>query len=1202
MATFTTYLTGPLDMFYATLNGVAMAFNDTGLITGAAVLGGLLAIASGAWFHMNQYMPSTVNRGHSIFESAVIIVLALTAAGLPIRNQLVNVYDGSIRAVDNVPAVLGIPAALYSQLSYGVLETVDTSFSTVSGSYMTVAQNGFVTPLALLFTMRGGLEKADPAMVATWKNFVLYCSPNSAVNSTETEQVPDYFNYLLDNSKRGGVLIGYINYDGTGNIEAGVAMSCIEAAEALRSRVDLLFANANLSTSPLNTLINQNMKTAKVGLGAGGQSSYTVADVENSYNALMQLGAGWGQSAQQFMLNALLRNATADTYRCRLAATSPSAFNECTMMQSDAMEKYKVDATAAGSGFQKTMFTGMTYMQMLYYAFGVIVFLYGLIAGARCFGAMAKFMQFGAWVFSWLPFAAVINGFIQLTVVEKMGQYALNALTLQNFDAVMYDTLSTNLAYASDLMAAVPLLTMAIIYGSPYAMAGMAQRMSGRDYVSEDKVAPDSVKNSAPIQVTPAYTQNMHAGGASSYAADRQIQVGNDLSAMQQSTWQQTQQAQASVADAMAQVHSTAFGLKSGSSTSTAVRDTVATGEESAQMAAQQTFKQRLIESGMTEQKADAIFREQSKSIGTSVDGKLGFSAPMVGGVSAGRSVSWTDSDGKRHTETITQQESEKINRAAMAANSSATTIRMGALSDAAHQVQRSDGWESSDVRSATGSVTETVSRARSEMETYARTESAGSRIGAGFTLSLSQNGHLLERNDSYAPVKSTIDDLHNKLVEARPELQSVTNTTYRQLTDQAGSNRAGSEEWAKLETLRQYDQGGYVRAVDVIAGATGIGTGFDAGALRGVSGDVQALAPPDVTGRVGPGGDASYRSAGVPDTMTGDQLRQQLQSSNQGSTIVRRGETLEEANHARYEGQNAAPGSRAADVDLTGRVIETLSGVPASDPVARAQAYLSGRAFADAPPVDGQLRGDATPIAGDRQNGPSSASPVQMPVAAPVADGQLRGDAAPIAGDRQNGPSSASPVQMPVAVPVADVQLRGDAAPVAGDRQNGQSSASPVQTPAAVPVADGQLRGDAAPIAGDRQNGPSSASPVQTPVAAPVFDGQLRGDAAPIAGDRPTAPASATPIQTTAMGPSSASEGGGSQVPMARNLTAGTEIGGGLGAGAAAAAPRSFERSEVVWSSDPQDAEGSSPSRQDAPGGRLFDGQQGRNVRPKRD
>lgn len=72
----------------------------------------------------------------------------------------------------------------------------------------------------------------------------------------------------------------------------------------------------------------------------------------------------------------------------------------------------------------------------------------------------------------------------------------------------------------------------------------------------------------------------------------------------------------------------------------------------------------------------------------------------------------------------------------------------------------------------------------------------------------------------------------------------------------------------------------------------------------------------------------------------------------------------------------------------------------------------------------------------------------------------------------------------------------------------------------------------------------------------------------------------------------------------MARNLTAGAEIGGGLGAGAAAAAaaPRSFERSEVVWSSDPQDTEGSSPSRQDAPGGRLFDGQQGRNIRPKRD
>ena len=68
---------------------------------------------------------------------------------------------------------------------------------------------------------------------------------------------------------------------------------------------------------------------------------------------------------------------------------------------------------------------------------------------------------------------------------------------------------------------------------------------------------------------------------------------------------------------------------------------------------------------------------------------------------------------------------------------------------------------------------------------------------------------------------------------------------------------------------------------------------------------------------------------------------------------------------------------SRAEDIDLSGRVIESLSGIPAFDPVARAHAYLSGRTFGDAPPGDGQVRRDSVPIGGNRQVAPISASAV---------------------------------------------------------------------------------------------------------------------------------------------------------------------------------------------------------------------------------
>ncbi|MFC4296864.1 conjugal transfer protein TraG N-terminal domain-containing protein [Castellaniella hirudinis] len=540
MPNLTVYVTGGVDYFYSVLNGVAMVFGSGTLIWSAALMGAMFAIMTGAWHYIQKNIGSGMIKTHTWTEHALMMSIAVALGFAPTRVTLQSVYgDQSVAVVDNVPLVLAAPAAIFSGVSYEIFKVLDTALASTSGSYMSVSDKGFATPLNLLFAMRGGLERTSGDFAKSFQNYLLDCTKNTAINAQALATNPDLFQYLIDNGRNTGLVETYIGA-GAGNtttsLPTAAVVSCSQAKDLLARRFDIFETGNGSNQSDVNRLINNNVKDAQRG-AAGGVDHWTYADYQDSFNHLLGFT---GQSAQQFMRTALVRNLVNDTYRCANSAYANSAFVNCTQLQHDSMEAYKIDSAASASLFTKTMFPAMVLLQMLFFAFGVVIFLYGLLKGAGIVGYLAKYFVFGLWVFSWLPFVAVINAFIQWQVEEKIRQLPAAGLTSENYATYMYDVLSTNLAMASDMLAATPLLTLGLLTGSAYAMAGWANRLSARDYVDESQAAPRTGAVQPLVQTTAVQTSNQLTGSQSADYEAPKFSVSDSLRHVEESAHAQS--------------------------------------------------------------------------------------------------------------------------------------------------------------------------------------------------------------------------------------------------------------------------------------------------------------------------------------------------------------------------------------------------------------------------------------------------------------------------------------------------------------------------------------------------------------------------------------------------------------------------------------------------------------------------------------
>lgn len=749
MPSFTIYVTGGVEWFYATLNAVAMFFNDGEFIWEVALMGALFAIMTGAWFYIQKNLGSGLLRAHTWIEHAVMMSIVLALAFVPTRVTVQDIY-GEMNAtpVDNVPLIFSLPAAIFSGISYELFKSMDTAFASTSGSYMSVSDQGFATPLKLLFAMRGGLSNTSSDLAASFQYYLVDCTKNSPVNSRGVATSPDLFQYLIDNGRDTGLTRTLISSSGspgggTGSLSEPTPVSCAQAKILLQQRFDVFENGAGAGNSDVDRLINYNVQQADHA-GSGGTGGYNYANYENAFNHLLGFT---GQNAQQFMRTALVRNLVNDTYRCGNAAYNEAAFTNCTQIQNDAMEAYKVDAAGGANLFTKTMFPAMTLLQLMFFAFGVIIFLYGLLRGAGVVMYLAKYFVFGVWVFSWLPFVAVINAFIQWMVERKIQQLPAAGLTSENYATYMYDVLSTNLATASDMLAATPLLTLGLLTGSAYAIAGVAGRLSARDYVDESQAAPRTGTVQPLVQTTPMHMSNAATGIHSADYSPYKLSYSDSSGDTERSAHQQAVQSQWSQLRAYSDAHSRVVTSLSG--------QTITNSDGVVSELSRNKLVDQMYNAGNDYARRHNISQEDVNSAALRANAELGISGSasaglqaMGNGVAAG--VSGKGSMGAE----------ESRGYKASAALSAGASEVLGFMRKSGVGYANRNASQLSDVVSTLGGTTgadaqqslDRYEQAASESETATRTwssvQEASRSSGTSLSLTADQFGAAIERDD----------------------------------------------------------------------------------------------------------------------------------------------------------------------------------------------------------------------------------------------------------------------------------------------------------------------------------------------------------------------------------------------------------------------------------------------------------------------
>jgi conjugal transfer mating pair stabilization protein TraG len=169
------------------------------------------------------------------------------------------------------------------------------------------------------------------------------------------------------------------------------------------------------------------------------------------------------------------------------------------------LDQMQVSNSGAATLFQQNMLPMMSVLQFLFFALAPLAAAAMVLAGGQGVSMFLKYLTFGMWTQSWLPVAAVLNGYAQMSAQQELGRLALMAsgvgATASTGDpliqwanlSLVFHNVAQILSNAHMMLALTPVITMIVFTGSYMGMANLAQDITAQDKVDRNMgtVAPD---------------------------------------------------------------------------------------------------------------------------------------------------------------------------------------------------------------------------------------------------------------------------------------------------------------------------------------------------------------------------------------------------------------------------------------------------------------------------------------------------------------------------------------------------------------------------------------------------------------------------------------------------------------------------------------------------------------------------------------
>jgi len=738
----TIYTLGDIPTFTAVLNGVAMLFQQgfmtgPGLGLGAAAGVGLLVTLALLLIGAPISMLKGGGGGTGNWAMLLVLVMVYSVGTRPVTIQVEDYYTGTATTVANVPFAVAVPGAIISLVTRSIANNMETAFSGVDGNYIALSSDGFASPLQLMLSMRGGkygLPDADPYLTANIKVFVLDCVAGSSTfdpNAFAKQNIPGINNPISYITSPAVYANGLTVIYSTVN-PAGIGDSCADAAVNIQNSTTNFVATG--TAAPISGYLNANMNK-RASPNTAVPNIYSADDISALYGNMIQGVWGSSMTAQDFMITALTSAQISDSYNCAVANSSMATYNQCTMTITQAMEQWKIDSAGSATVFTKSMVPAMNILLAMFFGFSPIMFIFAMMTGTHGLGILTKYLLFGLWSQTWLPFAVVINYIGQIMVKNEFLRLAaaapngLNPATVPAF----YDMLSLKFGIISEMLASVPLISMALLTGSVYGLTQIASNI-GKDHIDNKGAAPNVEETGSVTKVGPAMgVGSRREGNANTMASEAVgmesglIRLGEQMSSMKSDAHQNTVSAGKMVSQGLAEAASV-----SGTSAQTVAnmgsfaKEFSANHKEAAQISKGITDK---VTDGLDYTNAEKLAIEGSASAAGVLTGSpvamAQAASEMANGIRKGRSASITakGEGGVFLKGGVTETENKKIaknHEDAIALGQVTENSTTSALKGLTSQtLTNSRGWQ------AQKQVSETFGTTATNAEQYARTESA---------------------------------------------------------------------------------------------------------------------------------------------------------------------------------------------------------------------------------------------------------------------------------------------------------------------------------------------------------------------------------------------------------------------------------------------------------------------------------------------
>lgn len=456
---YTVFTYGGGQMLVSIFNSIAMIFksNNTYLtpvgtfaMGAGALYASMLAIyrASLANFASHWLMPSLIS----------YTLLFAPKASVWVKDEIDPMHQAAVK-IDNIPFGIAFATSISSTISHElsklfeeVLLPVDRITNHVGIMYGTKA----------IAKIRDS-QITDPILLRNTKEYMRQCYMKPYVignfgNHKAAAIKSDNILAYLESNPVKVFGIKYTGEDGTSEF-----MTCTTAGAAIRTAMDNHMVTSNI----LSRL------GAAIGLNAENQDAMHFQVKAMATDALGFLESGQ-QNVHEWVKQAMILNANRESYDdWREKVGHNRVFPELIKMQATRGNYQQALGSIVGGEMAEGMIpvAAQPVMLALVMLCFVIILPLSLLPGGWSY--IMTGMKLMIWVGSWPVFYTIIHALSMVALKSSVSSWGVGGLSLIG-QGGFTEIIMMRYAYTQSLISAVPLISFAIVFGSPYALSSIA--------------------------------------------------------------------------------------------------------------------------------------------------------------------------------------------------------------------------------------------------------------------------------------------------------------------------------------------------------------------------------------------------------------------------------------------------------------------------------------------------------------------------------------------------------------------------------------------------------------------------------------------------------------------------------------------------------------------------------------------------------